>query len=106
ARAKQELRLFWACGCEDVRWRSLLNLDRELIRAGEAIARRLIDARQHLCQRGGGENGDRRPARHRRWQRKRGDQHCEQALHRSTMTEVALTTAAADMPRVSPRLSA
>src|SRR5439155_18763407 len=30
----------------------------------------------------------------------------EQALHRSTMTEVALTTAAADIPGMSPRLSA
>jgi hypothetical protein len=52
----EELRVFRARGGEDVGRRALLDLRRQLVGAGEVVARPAVDRREHLGERRGRED--------------------------------------------------
>src|SRR5205085_5532270 len=99
----QQLRVLRARGGVDVRRPALLDLERELVRPGEAVARRLVDPREDLRQRRGREDRDAAARRGGRRKQEDRDERSENgARHRSTMIDVDFTTAVAGTPRSRP----
>src|SRR5262245_54467324 len=95
----QELRILRARGCVDVGRSALPDLQRQLVGPREAVAWGWIDPRKDIGQRRRGV--DRQAVAGAPGARERKRDKCEEGCersHRSTMIEVALTTAVAESP--------